>query len=341
MQKGLGQYTGSGRCIRPHSGSSPRTWGTGLVGAGDSGHGAVHPHARGEQVDAPCGAVSRWGSSPRTWGTVQASICAPGCRRFIPTHVGNSCRRPACCRRQTVHPHARGEQSTPFDTENPGAGSSPRTWGTVDRDRLNSLRKRFIPTHVGNRVLMRSHVCCRAVHPHARGEQRCQAVASVGGVGSSPRTWGTVDGIEIAGKRARFIPTHVGNSPPKHPASILMPVHPHARGEQHDAPLLRLQQAGSSPRTWGTGLAELGQMAVQRFIPTHVGNSGQRAAPCVSRSVHPHARGEQVPDGMGGTEPRGSSPRTWGTGPACWPCLLALCSLLEFLSQSEVEVGEL
>ena len=49
------------------------------------------------------------------------------------------------------------------------------------------------------------------VHPHARGEQVGHRVVDAGACGSSPRTWGTVDDIDIPGLDDRFIPTHVGN----------------------------------------------------------------------------------------------------------------------------------
>ena len=193
------------------TGSSPRTWGTDGPAPRDGRRSrfipthvgnstrplnpkvpsSVHPHARGEQRTAhPRGGV-HGGSSPRTWGTVQASICAPGCRRFIPTHVGNSCRRPACCRRQTVHPHARGEQN--FDSN--GAfynfGSSPRTWGTASRPERQGRRIRFIPSHVGNSSPSGQAIIAAPVHPHARGEQGSSENSILTVAGSSPRTWGT------------------------------------------------------------------------------------------------------------------------------------------------------
>ena len=92
-------------------GLSPRTWGTDSrlecrvqiqrfiptqVGnscetAAGRSPGAVHPHARGEQLRNGRRAFAWRGSSPRTWGTGSACGNEYGYSRFIPTHVGNSC----------------------------------------------------------------------------------------------------------------------------------------------------------------------------------------------------------------------------------------------------------
>ena len=92
------------------SGSSPRVWGTLILGnRGCSGVRfiptgvgnalaapssgilvAVHPHGCGERAGTIPGITDQRGSSPRVWGT-QILFCArlrPG--RFIPTGVGNA-----------------------------------------------------------------------------------------------------------------------------------------------------------------------------------------------------------------------------------------------------------
>ncbi len=91
-------------------GSSPRMWGThdrrpaeevgdrfipthvgntlcGRLGAGVV---AVHPHACGEHLAMVLAEVQGVGSSPRMWGTPGPTGPGPRCRRFIPTHVGNT-----------------------------------------------------------------------------------------------------------------------------------------------------------------------------------------------------------------------------------------------------------
>ena len=126
----VGNACGCERSGREQHGSSPRPWGTLPEPGDDVGHGrfiptpvgnaiiqaptsrsvAVHPHARGERGAGQAGVSRRDGSSPRPWGTPGHDSHAGGCRRFIPTPVGNAhrgCSPPPAC---PVHPHARGER---------------------------------------------------------------------------------------------------------------------------------------------------------------------------------------------------------------------------------------
>ena len=178
--------------IRGQGGSSPRTWGTEMnqssgqpsmrfipTHVGNRRHHiaptsipSVHPHARGEQqADYDFRRLDN-GSSPRTWGTAGQASPLLQCR--------------------TVHPHARGEQITIFTAGAYSYGSSPRTWGTGAGLRRGRGWMRFIPTHVGNRVLRSAPKRLQSVHPHARGEQTTSIGQSQHACGSSPRTWGTV-----------------------------------------------------------------------------------------------------------------------------------------------------
>ena len=152
-----------------------------------------------------------------------------------------------------------------------------------------------------------------AVHPHARGEHSFNTSFVAPHRGSSPRAWGT-HRTAFAGRLPnRFIPTRVGNT------SLLLaktgrePVHPHARGEHISIRRLFHEDAGSSPRAWGTLLTtELGEVNI-RFIPTRVGNTFMVSLSVMSRAVHPHARGEHPRSVNGLTAGGGSSPRAWGT----------------------------
>ena len=111
----------------------------------------------------------------------------------------------------------------------------------------------------------------------------------------------------------RFIPTHVGNTPPSDLARPQPSVHPHARGEHHELGNRHTHVGGSSPRTWGTRRRQIAWLGCSRFIPTHVGNTSWSRS-CARRSpVHPHARGEHHCDALRVESRCGSSPRTWGT----------------------------
>src|SRR5690606_31388391 len=109
---------------------------------------------------------------------------------------------------------------------------------------------------------------------------------------SSPRMWGTL--VRDAGRCdvARFIPTHVGNTRTKRLRHKPDPVHPHACGEHLFADQNEESHTGSSPRMWGTREFPVKRVKHERFIPTHVGNTGGYRAIDGQQSVHPHACGE-------------------------------------------------
>ena len=155
-------------------GSSPRMWGTGPgfpcvfcwgrfipthVGNGSCAAGAgwqraVHPHACGERPLGSPNTLTRSGSSPRMWGTGPGQAGKAGRNRFIPTHVGNGSPRASLWIPRPVHPHACGERNPIQIIAACFAGSSPRMWGTDPKARRSAGNGRFIPTHVGNGLII-------------------------------------------------------------------------------------------------------------------------------------------------------------------------------------------
>ena len=151
-----------------------------------------------------------------------------------------------------VHPHARGEHKIIEFRAERFKGSSPRSWGTLLQDGIQSFTVRFIPTLVGNTS---GRSFCRPsiwVHPHARGEHLNEKNIINNNCGSSPRSWGTHSAISSADVKPRFIPTLVGNTVKQNKHYISCSVHPHARGEHETAPFWYAGSCGSSPRSWGT-----------------------------------------------------------------------------------------
>ena len=185
-----GEYGGVKSETVVELGSSPRAWGIlehlessraecrfipTCVGNTTNGNGttctvAVHPHVRGEYC-IPCLKILQGrGSSPRAWGIPNIMEEAINQRRFIPTCVGNTARRwPGSCGRpvhphvrgeywprpaaawlRTVHPHVRGEYWAACLVAASVIGSSPRAWGIRVCRPYRALRRRFIPTCVGN-----------------------------------------------------------------------------------------------------------------------------------------------------------------------------------------------
>ena len=166
------------------------------------------------------------------WGTAAYMRHRGKGTRFIPTHVGNGWSRRTAQAGGAVHPHACGERPNSFRRILASSGSSPRMWGTDPSGAHKGLGARFIPTHVGNGEKIRQILPIKPVHPHACGERRRWLDRVSGGVGSSPRMWGTVQQRRISGKKSRFIPTHVGNGLLFLRFTLSSPVHPHACGER-------------------------------------------------------------------------------------------------------------
>ena len=152
-----------------------------------------------------------------------------------------------------------------------------------------------------------------SVHPHARGEHDCIRTIRPITRGSSPRPWGTFSRSFCSRVSYRFIPTPVGNMMTPPMIAVRVTVHPHARGEHGVLVNQFFTHDGSSPRPWGTYQMGLTGAAVNRFIPTPVGNISSLPMASLELSVHPHARGEHffLTDGLVGVV--GSSPRPWGT----------------------------
>jgi len=131
--------------------------------------------------------------------------------------------------------------------------------------------------------------------------------------GSSPRMWGTPELSEDSYTLQRFIPTHVGNTLSSIVDFLNQAVHPHACGEH--LPCLDSLPCGlgSSPRMWGTQAIFPLLALVNRFIPTHVGNTSFPFDVVATKAVHPHACGEHTPYASRSITSYGSSPRMWGT----------------------------
>ena len=196
-------------------------------------------------------------------------------------------------------------------------GLSPRAWGTLIDVMTLGGEDRFIPTGVGNTKADRRQAFQGTVHPHGRGEHYPRMRRPPVMCGSSPRAWGTrPDTIQIA-IGGRFIPTGVGNTASETCDVATSAVHPHGRGEHQRPWRGELHSRGSSPRAWGTPIAQVEPIFRDRFIPTGVGNTLLRCSRISSCSVHPHGRGEHasvpsmpppdhrfIPTGVGNTAPR-------------------------------------
>ena len=281
----------------------------------DHPHGArrpVHPYMRGEYLRYSSAQVSKIGSSPRAWGIRHRLVAHFRTFWFIPTCVGNTCRKSKTECRTSVHPHVRGEYALAQGRRAALAGSSPRAWGIPYSPQGFHFESRFIPTCVGNTSSNSTSRLGMTVHPHVRGEYAQLGPHFFGLHGSSPRAWGIPRPLRCLLVVIRFIPTCVGNTGRAALSGLPRSVHPHVRGEYAPVISAALKPSGSSPRAWGIRERRRSRHPGQRFIPTCVGNT-LREWPCSGwETVHPHVRGEYDEPSAYFGRMAGSSPRAWG-----------------------------
>ena len=192
------------------------------------------------------------GSSPRTWGTRERRHRPDSRGRFIPTYMENAVLDDDLELLGRVHPHVHGERLAATCRSRDPTGSSPRTWGTHRIHPHCRVHWRFIPTYMGNALLVILSWTPATVHPHVHGERSSSFWYVVSVDGSSPRTWGTRPHRSLSLPDSRFIPTYMGNARPTGISDQRRPVHPHVHGERGVPGRVAVPNDGSSPRTWGT-----------------------------------------------------------------------------------------
>ena len=75
-------------------------------------------------------------------------------------------------------------------------------------------------------------------------------------------------------------PTHVGNTRCHRTMRWRTSAHPHACGEYAACEAMYESYRGSSPRVWGIPGEDAAGVLTTRFIPTHVGNTGNNPRLC-------------------------------------------------------------
>ena len=171
-----------------------------------------------------------------------------------------------------------------------------------------------------------------AVHPHGRGDHRLSSPSSSSDSGSPPRAWGPHIPAHENCHIYRFTPTGVGTTEAPGGRGCCCPVHPHGRGDHFPKDARKSSAPGSPPRAWGplsrkrinaddlrftpTGVGTtpflMSCQTLTRFTPTGVGTTHEWTVERATHSVHPHGRGDHLPNGETETVTRGSPPRAWG-----------------------------
>ena len=125
-----------------------------------------------------------------------------------------------------------GTTPTPRPCPRQSCGSPPCTWGQRGL-LIHPLRRgQFTPMHMGTTPRPRLVGGSVSVHPHAHGDNSLCVAWPLIRVGSPPCTWGQRRrrGREV--QSVRFTPMHMGTTAgPDKTIAGLMPVHPHAHGD--------------------------------------------------------------------------------------------------------------
>ncbi len=199
------------------------------------------------------------GSPPRAWGQPLSRRYVVHPHRFTPTCVGTTPDAAANVAVPAVHPHVRGDNVCWHAYRRQTGGSPPRAWGQRIEAKLRNLQTRFTPTCVGTTKIGSCVIVAAAVHPHVRGDNVCSAPSAIGSAA----------------------------------------VHPHVRGDNDRARNAVQNARGSPPRAWGQRCLGSRSLAVARFTPTCVGTTRGAVLPALSRTVHPHVRGDNAPVRVG------------------------------------------
>ena len=279
------------------NGSSPRAWGR--PRAGLFRHRGYRFTSTGVGDHESCWVSFDYqvGSPPRAWGRRRLVRGLRQAVRFTPTRVGTTSLSTTESTKNTVHPHARGDDHEVSTLTSKLAGSPPRAWG---RRRRTAAAAAVVSVHPhargDDRTVTSSPWPHLSVHPHARGDdasERDRASASSAVhphargddvaparpgssyvAGSPPRAWGRLDLLHSAAS------SDVG-SPPR------------AWGRRRAGSTAAPRMPGSPPRAWGRLKHIHPRNLAFRFTPTRVGTTRTIATSrsCVS-AVHPHARGD-------------------------------------------------
>ena len=131
----------------------------------------------------------------------------------------------------TAHPRSRGENQLLVGQRPVLAGSSPLTRGKRKSVGSRRYQEGLIPAHAGKTATRPPPPSSPTAHPRSRGENT--AILPRGTVvrGSSPLTWGKLEGLAVLGDCLGLIPAHVGKTLGGCLRAATITAHPRSRGE--------------------------------------------------------------------------------------------------------------
>ena len=333
--RACGENPSHGRVLAEHQGSSPRVRGkphcippptprTRLIPARagktcgprrTAGRRGAHPRACGEN-EVPVGPSAHpRGSSPRVRGKRGLRSVQNGYKRLIPARAGKTRRCRGSARGRWAHPRACGENSNPKTGPVKSPGSSPRVRGKRDLGVVGAPLARLIPARAGKTAQCSPRGWDRWAHPRACGENVEPMLPRAEAAGSSPRVRGKPSCQIDCAQHHRLIPARAGKTRRARPATVRVPAHPRACGENRVRAVFDTVVVGSSPRVRGKHIHIFPTQHIHRLIRARAGKTSARVASPARSAAHPRACGENdgFHDAVGGE--LGSSPRVRGKRP--------------------------
>ncbi len=293
---------------------------------------SVHPRVRGDHTRGITFVTFTPGSSPRSRGPPGHSAGASVAARFIPAFAGTTSIPRTPPGEDTVHPRVRGDHGIAQQLDLQRLGSSPRSRGPLQAQRLDLIFARFIPAFAG--TTSKSIRCSTAptVHPRVRGDHREVDLLARSRLGSSPRSRGPQLGARWGSTAGRFIPAFAGTTGRREISVAHRTVHPRVRGDHVSARRNVDADAGSSPRSRGPRIGSWKsrptagssprsrgprnewdvRREAERFIPAFAGTTDLFPDGRGRGAVHPRVRGDHAGTKLVTFSTIGSSPRSRG-----------------------------
>ena len=251
-------------------------------------------------------------SPPRAWGQPTRYFSSNSLARFTPTCVGTTPSPGRATRKDSIHPHVRGDNRGVSPDARGVPDSPPRAWGQPENTVIADYRSRFTPTCVGTTRVQMPCWVHPAIHPHVRGDNRNERRIRPIHLDSPPRAWGQLFREQRHRVRHRFTPTCVGTTSAKRQNRPAWSIHPHVRGDNSIALSLGSWVNDSPPRAWGQRSLPLRRARYLRFTPTCVGTTTPTGSATTRCTIHPHVRGDNY-DGLTAAQVSADSPpRAWG-----------------------------
>ena len=235
----------------------------------------AHPRAGGENDRLGDTRRGPPGSSPR--GRGKRNGRDGGSRRtgLIPARAGKTASRWAEVSLRAAHPHAGGENPSPFPWVASPGGSSPRGRGKQWSCEPHSFAVRLIPAWAGKTLSGIFSPSSGWAHPRMGGENLIAAAVAGIGAGSSPHG---------RGKRSRS-----ESSPPTKAA------HPRMGGENLCYKQVTLVSLGSSPHARGKLNGRVDGNLAPGLIPAWAGKTTRSMSAWIIEAAHPRMGGENAP----------------------------------------------